>query len=151
MIATCITQSAMLILALGAQPGLDPGVLHGLVHPADALVCQEAGVVASGSGMKVLMLFATTLVLANPNNEFENESFRVNVVVIAHTGSAGKAGGHPMAEDLAKAGIIAMDDPQFDATVVLGVPKNKEASYTACFWPVSIPWRSVSLIPSLLG
>jgi hypothetical protein len=38
------------ILALGAQPGLDPGVLYGLVHPADALVFQEAGVIASGSG-----------------------------------------------------------------------------------------------------
>jgi hypothetical protein len=36
------------ILALGAQPGLDPGVLHGLVCPADALVFQEADKPESG-------------------------------------------------------------------------------------------------------
>jgi hypothetical protein len=118
------------ILALGAQPGLDPGVLHGLVRPADALVFQEAGVIASGSGMTISDSFEETLVLANPENDCETESFRVNVVIVSHTGSSdAKAGGHPTAEAIAKAGIIAMDNKKFDATIVLGEPANKEASY----------------------
>jgi hypothetical protein len=49
------------ILALGEQHGLDPGVLHGLVSPEDALEYQQAGVVATGLGLRCLDSFEKTL------------------------------------------------------------------------------------------
>jgi hypothetical protein len=43
-------------------------------------------------------------------------------------GGTAEAGGHPTAEAIAKAGTIVMDD-KFDATIILGEPGFKDASY----------------------
>jgi hypothetical protein len=53
--------SAIDLLGLYEQPGVDPGVLHGVVRPEDARLFQQEGVVTSGSGMLELDSFQTVL------------------------------------------------------------------------------------------
>ena len=122
------------ILALGEQPGLDPGVLHGVVNTDDALKYQHAGVVAPGSGMRCLDSFEKTLVLTNPKNADEQEKFLVKVVILACTGGTCDKGGHPKAADIMHAGIITSatssgSESHLDATIILGKPVNENACY----------------------
>ena len=66
--------SAIDLLALAEQPGLEPGVLHGVVLPEDAHSFQQEGVIASGSGMLELDSFETTLEFSNQMNEGVTET-----------------------------------------------------------------------------
>jgi hypothetical protein len=127
------------ILASGEQHGLDPGVLHGPVSPEDALEHQQAGVVATGLGLRCLDSFEKTLILSNPKNAGEEETFLVKVVIVARTGVTPDKGGHPTAQDIATAGVVASSAIEFrlDATTILGAP--------ACFLQGFILWRSSSL------
>jgi hypothetical protein len=119
------------ILALGEQHVLDPRVLHGLVCPEDALEYQQAGVVATGSGLRCLDSFEKTLILSNPKNAGEQETFLVKVVIVARTGVTPDKGGHPTAPDIATAGIISSSaiESRLDATIILGAPSNDNACY----------------------
>lgn len=104
----------------------------------DALAYHREGNVASRSGLQVLESFTKTLVLANPENDFEKETFQVKVVIKkAQTrASPPKTGGYPTAEGTTDSGNITSEllESNLDATIILGEPRtNKKASYYLLF------------------
>jgi hypothetical protein len=123
--------SAIDLLALAEQPGLAPGVLHGVVQPEDAHLFQQEGVIASGSGMLELDSFETTLEFSNPMNEGATEKVLVKVIILDRTNVDCLKGSHPTAAAIEKAGTCtgpSTGNSPLQATIILGAPANKNGS-----------------------
>ena len=119
--------TAVDVMALGKQDGVDPGVIHGLVRPQDAHKYQQDGVVAEGTHLRRIHCFQTLLTFPNPMRDGKEEMILVEVIILGRSEVKFDKGGHPSALDIQHSGtcIGTAIDSRVEATILLGMPKNK--------------------------